>query len=167
MDYEIWKPITNCEGYEVSSVGRVRHNNKILKPYLQTKPHSKRVVYSLKIRGKQCLVHRLVALAFLGESNLTVNHINGNTLDNRVENLEWCTLNENIKKGYANGLFKNIQKPIKLINKTTGKEMSFRSISEAERYIGKSYDYFSKKIKKNIYEDNFYKWELLDQIKLF
>jgi hypothetical protein len=47
-------------------------------------------------KPKSFLVHRLIAEAFLGSSNLQINHKDGNKQNNRVGNLEWVTLQENV-----------------------------------------------------------------------
>ena len=56
---------------------------------------------------KQALVHRLVLSTFNPIENMEnydVNHKNGDKLDNRLENLEWCTRAENVKHSYENRL---------------------------------------------------------------
>ena len=59
--------------------------------------------------GERWLLHRLVASVWLDDENdlYTVNHIDGNKGNNSVENLEWCSLADNIKKGFDNGLYEN------------------------------------------------------------
>lgn len=53
-------------------------------------------------------IHRLVAETFilnpLGKP--CVNHIDGNKLNNNVNNLEWVTISENTMHAYKNGLLK-------------------------------------------------------------
>ena len=161
MNTENWKPIPNLENYFASSLGRIKHNDYVLRPFLVRKPHSKRVVYKVRIKTKSYSVARLVASAFYGDSNLTVNHIDGNTLNNCVWNLEWCSLIDNIKKGYETGLYQSIMKPIKLTIKDTGEVICFKGIGECERYLGIHYDYFSKRIKKGQFENKKYKWQLI------
>ena len=76
-------------------------------------------------RGKNYLVHRLVLETFSpvpNMENLFVNHKNGNKLDNRFDNLEWCTRSENTKHSYRNGLQK----------RATNQHGTYRVISEAD-----------------------------------
>lgn len=101
---EIWKPIPGTQHYEVSSIGRVRSFPRpktpggILKEANLSKklnPSYKIVVIKLYEKRKSYLVHRLVAAAFFGESNLHVNHKDGDKSNNKVENLEYVTRSEN------------------------------------------------------------------------
>lgn len=96
------------ENYWVSNLGRikaVRNGQEIvLKQQIRKNKSSKKKGYyriSLSPTRKAYSVHRLVALAFNFNpdyKNLTVDHINEDTLDNRIENLQWLTSKENSQK---------------------------------------------------------------------
>ena len=99
---ENWKPVPGFDGhYEVSSLGRVRslpwpgHHKEaiIMKVFRQNSGY---LVVTLH-GGKKKLLHRLVAEAFIENPNgkTFVNHIDGNRLNNNIENLEWVTPREN------------------------------------------------------------------------
>lgn len=56
--------------------------------------------------SKTCIVHRLVALAFIptNDISLEVNHKDGDKKNNNVDNLEWVTSLENIQHAVTSGL---------------------------------------------------------------
>lgn len=65
------------------------------------------VLLSENGKTKNYLVHRLILATFRPISNMEdydVNHKNGDKLDNRLSNLEWCTRSANITHSYRNGL---------------------------------------------------------------
>ena len=104
IEKEVWKPIPNYEGlYEVSSLGRVKSikKNKILKNSIYKNKYSSIGICKYGVI-KTKRVHQLVAEVFLNHvpcgMKLVIDHINGNVLDNRVENLQIVSQRENICK---------------------------------------------------------------------
>ena len=57
-------------------------------------------------KAKPKRINRIVLSAFIGDSDLQVDHINGNKLDNRLINLEYVTPKENTQRAWKNGLSK-------------------------------------------------------------
>jgi hypothetical protein len=78
-------------------------------------------------------IHRLLALAFVYNPDphirKCVNHINGNKLDYRLENLEWVTPSENVKHAYEKGLMKLPSTATPVVNTCTGER--FPSVTAA------------------------------------
>lgn len=121
LSNEIWKPVVNFEGlYEVSNLGRIKalarrkNCNKgygIIKEHIMKNSTNGGEYYKVPLTNKEhirkyYLVHRLVAQAFIpNPDNLPqVNHIDGQKLNNNLENLEWCTREYNVRHSYKIGL---------------------------------------------------------------
>lgn len=132
---EIWKDIPRYEGYQASNLGRIRTHNKVtytkkhgnrhwkdrilhFKPSTTSNHKSKQGMgYRVDLwkdgKPKTLLVARLIATTFIEDlinTKMTVNHKNGNRLDNRVENLEWLSRADNIKYGFQNGQYPQSKK---------------------------------------------------------
>ena len=125
MKPEEWRDIQGYEGmYQVSSYGnvkRVAHDieferqGKICVRHLDERMFSlpkpgKEGYLSIQLtkdgKGKDYLVHRLVALAFIPqiEGKPQVNHKDGNKQNNYVENLEWMDAREQQLHAWSIGL---------------------------------------------------------------
>lgn len=107
MKKEIWKDIPGYEGkYQVSNLGRVRNPNyrgsglpRTLKQSIGINGYYYVGLYLTK--KKRPLVHRLVAITFLENPNNlpSVNHKDENKLNNKLDNLEWCSWKYNVNYG--------------------------------------------------------------------
>ena len=153
---EEWKTvIVNGEvynNYMVSNLGNVKSlkgrygKETILKP-MKNKSNYLRVDLRKDEKRKMCLIHRLVAEAFIPkiEGKEFVDHIDGNRQNNNVENLRWCTNKENCnfelaRKHYSEnnawkgktGALHNRSKQVLCVELNR----IFESIKEAEQELG-------------------------------
>ena len=98
MDDEIWRPIPlpDCEGYEVSSHGRVRNAVRGNTFHPTPDKNGRRTVCIFNSRNHY--VSRLVAAAFLGVSERLVIHKDGNLSNDHLDNLKYETYSEVITR---------------------------------------------------------------------
>ena len=161
---EVWKDIEGYEGlYQVSKTGRVKsleryvqnhsklqyHPEQIKQPNERKRKNGLQGYLALQLykdnKAKNCYIHRLVATAFIPnpQGKETVNHINGDKHDNRVENLEWNTYKENNEHAQETGLNDTYRKrnkkgatPVAQYDKDMNLIAIYPSEREAERQTG-------------------------------
>ena len=82
--------------YSVDTDGNVYSKGAVLKPFDNN--GYKRIKLNIEGVRRAYLVHRLVAEAYLGASDLCVDHIDNNKANNNLSNLQYLTAAENIYK---------------------------------------------------------------------
>lgn len=184
---EIWKDIPNYKGYQASNLGRIRTYNKITYTKKHGVRHWKNKILKFKEKvpkshgkhqgkygtgyrvdlwkdgkAKTFLVCRLVATTFLEnliDTDMTINHKDGNRLNNNINNLEWLSRKDNIIHGYENGLYSN-QKSVLIIDKKNNNHNYFNSLSKASEFIGKNKKYLSCQISRGKFKNKEYEWRI-------
>ena len=125
--------INGFDHYAISNFGRIKNvrKNRILTPVLSQSGYLT-YVFCQDGRKKGFRIHRLVALYFLDnpENKPYVNHKDGDKTNNNVNNLEWCTAQENQIHARSTGLI-NQEKPVVAVNLESGEKNTFKSVSEA------------------------------------
>lgn len=159
-DFEEFKNIITDDNktysnYKINKKGIVVRNNKILTQHINGGYYNVGIM-SDDNKGKTFKIHRLVALTFLPNPNnyQIVNHIDKNKLNNNVENLEWCTIQQNVNHSLAKKIHQIDIKTNEIIK-------TFNSISEASNFItGKKDDNIGKVIRGQKLTAYGYKWIL-------
>lgn len=119
---EVWKPIPNFPGYEVSSFGRVmsyrRKTPVIMKQTLNQENYCQ-VLLIQNNKPKLCRVHRLVAITFIPnpKNYPIVLHKDNNRTNNYIKNLKWGTQSDNISQCVREGRNRHNTKPNLVIKK--------------------------------------------------
>jgi hypothetical protein len=158
---EVWKLIDGYPNYQISNLGRVKSLNylntgriSILKQCASSRYFQVRLFLNNVRKMKS--IHRLVAIHFVPnqENKSTVNHKDGDKLNNHASNLEWCTQKENNKHAWDSGLKKHsdYNKKVtselfskKVINKRTGE--IYPSLTEAQKHSEYSMSHLSAMLK--------------------
>jgi hypothetical protein len=145
---EEWKDIVETQNcFSISNYGNIKNNKtgRILKTVVNKKGYRDISLYFCD-KKHRFRIHRLVAEYFIPkiEGKEQVNHIDGNKLNNRYDNLEWCTNYENVHHAIEHGLWKTVfeatkkendrrKKKVLAHNIKTGETILLKSISEAEK----------------------------------
>lgn len=161
----MWKDVPGYEGiYQASPNGEIRtvegkvthstlHGKRVWKSRVLKRKVAKdntcRVtLYKNKV-AKDWLVHRIIALTFLDNPNnyMYINHIDGDRLNNTLQNLEWCDHHYNNNHAFDTGLISTGTR-IVLVHQETKEPKYFRSLTKASEYLGKHHGYLSTVLKK-------------------
>lgn len=117
---------------------------------------SKKVYRYYYIQGREHIVHRLIAEAWLYNETPTtkqqVNHIDGNKLNNVLSNLEWVTAKENMDHLFKNEL-SDQNKVTRIRHRVTKEILEFHSINEMCKYLKIAQQDFSKYPAGYLYND--------------
>lgn len=162
-----FEKIPNFEGYFIDRFGNVfsEFQGKILKPFKRSNYLTVRLQEGKDV--KNCLLHRLVAQTFIpNPDNLPeIDHIDGDTTNNIVENLRWVTRKQNQNNPIsADRRKKSIteKQGVKVAAIHNGKVFKeFDSISEAARKMKLQATNICKVLHGKLLQTGGYNWKVI------
>jgi len=134
---EQWRRLKEFPDYLFSDRGRMMNiGSGKQQPYILAGTINKGYL-RVKINHKVYSLHRLIAKAFIPNpfNYESIDHIDGNKTNNCVNNLEWVTHEENVKRHFEN--------VFTIANTQTGQEWICRTQGEASKVTGLSQAYIS------------------------
>ncbi len=163
---EVWKDVSNHEGYQVSNRGEVRSfmNNRhgpCDKSHLLKQTCNKHGYPTVCLgSGNRKLVSRLVAEAFIpNPDNLPlVRHMDDNPKNNHVSNLKWGTQKDNMQDcvrhgrlvGDTRAAIESKKQKVIAISKLDGTRLEFNSLNDAARNLNLWVQHISSVLKGRI-----------------
>lgn len=168
-DDEIWKevPYPEIKGMLMASnLGRIKFNKDDRKT--EGSKHNgylKIGITTIEKVIKNYYVHRLVIAAFNGINNdKIVNHKDGNKYNNKIENLEYCTQQENTRHAVDSKLLDPMKRRLRKFaviqyDMSDDKIAEFESIKEASEITGVRRQSISAACKNKIEHAGYYIWK--------
>jgi hypothetical protein len=140
------KPIPGFDGYFASDMGEIyskKSGNFVLRK-INMKLKYPMITLRTKDGIKGGCAHTFIAKAWIpchtSDVEMTVNHKNGNTKDNRVCNLEWLSRSEQNKHAEKEGLTNHFSRRVYQVSLAGKFIKKYKSIQEASEHTGIGYD---------------------------
>ena len=135
---EEFKKIDEFDNYSISNLGNVRNDEtgRILKGSENGRGYL-RVCLSKNNIKKTFNIHKLMGIAFIENINNCgeIDHINRNSLDNRVDNLRWVSRSQNQANGGKRQNKSSIYKGVSF-HKASNKWLSQITIDKKQKNLG-------------------------------
>ena len=158
-----WKTIKQNENYSINENGEVKNNisGKILKSFINKKSGYKIIDLWRNNKCKKIALHRFIAETFIPNPlhKPTVDHKDGNRLNNSIDNLRWATYQEQNSRFNTYGVR---SKKITVTN-INGTKLEFNRITDVAKYFNCNISNISQMLKKGTYgkrgKTRYYKFE--------
>ena len=158
-----WKTIKQNENYSINENGEVKNNisGKILKSFINKKSGYKIIDLWRNNKCKKIALHRLIAETFIPNplNKPTVDHKDGNRLNNSIDNLRWATYQEQNSKFNTYG----VRSEKITVTNINGTKLEFNRITDVAKYFNCNISNISQMLKKGTYgkrgKTRYYKFE--------